>query len=133
MKNLICSNDISVKLVLTDQPYILARATVIFLDCIETHGWRVMPSRQMNHLFNEEIWIQAPSVLKGNKEWKEIVYINDKNAYETIQQKIYDAYFMARQKDNDLKNSTKITPNQNIDIDQLSKDIENANLQQPKI
>jgi len=126
--NKINSNDISVKLVLVDQPTILARATVIFLDCVETHGWRVMPSRQMNHLFNEEIWIQAPSVPKGNKEWKEIVYINDKNAYVTIQQKIYDAYFIARQKDKDLKNSIKVSSDENIDIDQLSKDIENANL-----
>ena len=126
--NKINSNDISVKLVLIDQPSILARATVIFLDCIETHGWRVMPSRQMNHLFNDEVWIQAPSVRKGNDGWKEVVYIGDKDAYQTIQQKIYDAYFMARQKDKDLKNSASVIPTENIDIDQLSIDIENANL-----
>lgn len=127
MKNAICPNEISVRLILANQPYLLAIATVTFLDCIETHGWRVMPSRQMNHLFNEEIWIQAPSVPKGGKDWKEIVYISDKDAYVTIQQKIYDAYFMARQKDKDRKNSATTVPDENIDIDQLSKDIENAN------
>lgn len=128
MKNIICPNEISVKIVLANQPFILARATVTFLDCIETHGWRVMPSRQMNHLFNEEIWIQAPSVRNGNEGWKEVVYVSDKDAYEVIQQKIYDAYFLARQKDKDRKNSIKNMPDENIDIDQLSKDIENTNL-----
>lgn len=90
-------NDIKVKLTLVEKEKMFARATVIFFDVIETHGWRVMPSVHEHPQFGELIWIQAPS-FKAFKNWKEIVYIPDKKAWELVNERIYDAFCMARSK-----------------------------------
>lgn len=90
-------SDVKVKITLVEKEKMLARATVIFFDVIETHGWRVMPSEHEHPQFGELIWIQAPS-FKTFKGWKEIVYIPDKRAWELVNERIYDAFCMARSK-----------------------------------
>jgi hypothetical protein len=103
----------------------LARVSVILFDCFETHGWRIMPSKILHPLFNEYLWIQGPAIQdKRTKEWKDIVYISDKNTYEMIISKIFDSFFMARQKEIGNKNTINAQPE--IDIDQLCKEVDNA-------
>lgn len=90
-------SDIKVKIVLKEHKNMLARATVIFFDVLETHGWRVMTSAYQHPQFGEQIWIQAPS-FPVFKTHKEIVYINDKKTWELVNERIYDAFCMARSK-----------------------------------
>lgn len=90
-------SDIKVKIVLKEHKNMLARATVIFFEVVETHGWRVMTSEHEHPQFSERIWIQAPS-FKTFKNWKEIVYIPDKKTWELVNECIYDAFCMARSK-----------------------------------
>lgn len=125
MQSKISHEDISVKIDLINKPEILARATVILLNCFEIHGWKIMPSRHMNPLFNEDIWIQPPSVeIKKIHKWYEIVFINDKGTYEFVQSKIHDAYFMAKQKDMNYKDLLS----KEFDPDKVAEEVENANL-----
>lgn len=90
-------DNIEIRIKLGDTKSYLARATVIFFGCIETHGWRVMESTKMHPQFGEHIWIQAPSIKAGPK-WKEIVYISDRKAWELVHEMIFDAFHMARSK-----------------------------------
>lgn len=89
--------NIKVKIRLLNSETLLAQATVIFDDLIETHGWKILRSIHMHPKFQENIWIQAPSYKPGGT-WKEIVYITDRKLHEEIQDKIYDAYHMAKTK-----------------------------------
>lgn len=90
-------NDIKIKITLSDKKPMLARATVVFFDIIEIHGWRVLESEHEHPQFGERIWIQAAS-FKVFKNWKEIVYISDKRSWELVNERIYDAFCMARSK-----------------------------------
>jgi hypothetical protein len=90
-------NDISIQIKLLDTGNLLARATVILFGIWEEHGWRVMRSKKMHPQFGEEIWIQSPS-FKTSVKWQELVFINNRKLWEQVQEKIYDAYFMARNK-----------------------------------
>ena len=90
-------NDIKVKVTLGGKEPMLARATVILFEVIETHGWRVMTSTKEHPQFGEYLWIQAPS-FKTFKGYKEIVYISDKRTWELVNEHIYDAFCMARSK-----------------------------------
>ena len=92
------SDDIKIQIKLLDANTLLARATVIFFEIVETHGWKVMRSNRMHPNFGEEVWIQAPCYRKSDGKWKEIVYITDRRLYEQVQEKIYDAYHMAKTK-----------------------------------
>lgn len=94
-------NDIKVQIRLLNSDTLLAQATVIFFEVLETHGWKVLKSNRMHPNFGEEIWIQAPSYKRqknGKTDWKEIIYITDKKQYEQVLEKIYDSYHMARTK-----------------------------------
>lgn len=95
-------NDIQVKVSILNSGYLLARATVILFGGWEEHGWRIMKSVKNHPLFGEPIWIQAPCYQttnkKGEKVWKEIVYIEDRPTWELVMEAIYDAYHMVRSK-----------------------------------
>jgi hypothetical protein len=99
-------NDIKVKVTLGGKEPMLARATVIFFEAIETHGWRVMTSEHEHPQFGEYLWIQAPS-FKTFKNWKEIVYIPDKKTWEMVNECIYDAFCMARSKKTGIEGMEK--------------------------
>lgn len=89
--------NIKVKIHLLNSETLLAQATVIFDNLIETHGWKIRRSKFMHPEFQEKLWIQAPSYQqKGN--WREIVYISDRQLNDEIQRRIYDAYHMAKNK-----------------------------------
>ncbi|GIW69349.1 MAG: hypothetical protein KatS3mg101_0096 [Patescibacteria group bacterium] len=101
---MITIDDITIKIRMLNRPWLLAQATVIFSDIIETKGWKILRSTKMHERFQEEIWIQAPSFSKGainGKEvWDEIIWINDRRLYEQIEEKIYNAFFAKRNKEN---------------------------------
>jgi len=92
-------NDIKVQIKLLNSNTLLAQATVIFFETLETHGWKVLKSNRIHPNFGEEVWIQAPSYKRhknGKTDWKEIIYITDKGLYEQVSEKVYDAYHLAR-------------------------------------
>lgn len=95
-------DDIVVSVVISSSKNSLARATVIFFGLIETHGWRVMQSKQMHPVFQEEIWIQSPCFKtydsSGKPKWKENVYIDDKESWELVHRMIYEAYTSEKNK-----------------------------------
>jgi hypothetical protein len=93
----ITSHDIKVKLQLTDKSPMIARATVIFGEIIETHGWRIFKSIKnvMHPKLQEYIWIQPPSYPAG-KKWKPIVWTDDKDLYSYIEECLYDALCQKR-------------------------------------
>ena len=95
--NPICIQDITIQLKLLNTGNLLARATIILFGVWEEHGWKVMKSKKMHPQFGDDIWIQSPSYPSTGK-WQEIVFINDRKLWEQVQEKIYDAYFMARNK-----------------------------------
>lgn len=98
-------DDIEVKVKILNADNLIARVTVIFFSCVETHGWRIMKSTKTHPIFQENIWIQPPcfKAPKTKSGWKEIVYINHKNTFEFIQSMIYDAYHMLRSKEEELE------------------------------
>lgn len=98
----ITPQDIKIKIKLLNSTTILAQATVILFDCWEEHGWKILKSNRIDPISQEEIWIQAPSYRLGNG-WKEIVFINDRELYDTVLSKIYDAYHMAKSKNDGQK------------------------------
>ena len=94
--------DIKIKIKLLDSLTILAQATVILFDCWEEKGWKILKSDRIHPVFQEEIWIQAPSYHRFGK-WHEIVFINDRPLYDKVQEKIYDAYHLAKTKNDGLR------------------------------
>lgn len=99
--NQLNAEDITATVMLsTNTSSCLARATVVFYGIIETHGWRIMTSKMMHKVFQEEIWIQAPCFKghdsSGLPRWKETVFIDDKESWELVHKKIYEAYKEAR-------------------------------------
>lgn len=100
--SLIDSSNIKIQISLVDSPKLLARVTVVLFGIWEEHGWRVMPSSKMHPKFCEQLWIQAPSFpvtnKNGSKGWKESIFISDRDIWELVHEKIYDAYHMARSK-----------------------------------
>jgi len=99
--------EIKIKIKLLDSPTILAQATVILFDCWEEHGWKILKSSKIHPDFQEEIWIQAPSYHIGGG-WREIIFITDRDLYEAVLSKIYDAYHMAKTKAEGIKSIAKI-------------------------
>lgn len=90
-------NDIKVKVKLLKSEKILAQATVTLFDVWEEHGWKILRSDRIHPDFQEKIWIQAPS-FNTFGSWKEIVFIDDRRLYNQVQEKIYDAYCLAKNK-----------------------------------
>lgn len=91
-------NDITVKVKLLKSDTILAQATIILFDVWKEHGWKILKSDRLHPQFQDFIWIQAPSY-KFIGKWNEIVFIDDSKLFEQVQEKIYDAYHLARSKD----------------------------------
>jgi len=94
-------NDVKVKIkLLKSSGKILAQATVILFDVWEEHGWKILTSNKIHPVFQESIWIQAPSFKLKNKEgkldWRETVYIADPKLYSSVEEKIYDSYCLVR-------------------------------------
>lgn len=126
----ITTTDIKIKIKFLNHPHILAQATVILFDIWETHGWKILKSKKMHDVFQEELWIQAPCYRSTNSEgklvWKEIVFINNRRLYDQVQEKIYDTYCMARSKKEGLeevegKNQFK----DDIDLDEIEESLTN--------
>lgn len=88
-------SDIKIKIKLLKSETVLAQATVILFDVWEEHGWKILKSNRIHPVFQEKVWIQAPSYKKFG-DWKPLIFINDRKLYEQVQQKIYDAFFMAQ-------------------------------------
>ncbi len=123
---LLSRNDIEIRITILNADNLIARATVIFFGCVETHGWRIMKSTIMHPVFQENIWIQPPCFRapKTKSGWKEIVYINHKNTFEFIQSMIYDAYHMARSKKEGLEaTENKESSKEKMDLEVKSEDI----------
>lgn len=117
MNMIIHPNDIKIKIKMLNSETLLAQATVILFDVWEEHGWKVLKSDRMHPVFQEEIWIQAPSYKKfGN--WKELVFISERDLYDKLQEKIYDAYCMARNK-NEGQESVVNNQNEEINIEDI--------------
>jgi hypothetical protein len=94
----IIADDIEVRLKIINKPPMLAQAEVIIGTNVETKGWRVLQSvkGKLHPRFQEPLWVQPPCYRAG-KQYKPLVYINDKKLYEAIENKIYNAYFLKRQ------------------------------------
>lgn len=123
---MITIDDITIKIRILNRPWLLAQATVIFSDTIETKGWKILRSTKTHPRFQEEIWIQAPSfskgVINGKEVWDEIIWINDRRLYEQVEEKIYDAFFAKRNKENGeqgaveaMKQEGKIGASENLE------------------
>lgn len=113
-------NDIKVKVrLLASDSSMLGQATVILFDIWEEHGWRIMISKKFHERFMEYLWIQPPAYPTkfGKNGWKEMVFVNDGRLYRALEDKIYDAYNLARTKeDSNLPPSEK--PNTSADVEE---------------
>ncbi len=101
-------NDITVKIKLLKSETILAQATIILFDVWKEHGWKILKSDRLHPQFQDFIWIQAPSY-KFIGKWNEIVFIDDSKLFEQVQEKIYDAYHLARSKDPNYRVENQIS------------------------
>lgn len=110
-------------------PWILARATVIFLEVVETKGWKVLRSTKRHPRFQEELWFQAPSFPRGTKngkpDWEETVWVADRRLYEEIEEKLYNSYRSARDKE-EGKDGAIEAMNQSEEID-IPENLEDVN------
>ena len=93
--SMITRSDIKVKIKLLSSETLYAQAEVILFDYWHEKGWKVLKSSRPHYQFGENVWIQAPCFKVGN-QWKEIVFIENRDVYELVQEVIYDAYHMAK-------------------------------------
>ena len=125
---MITIDDITIKIRILNRPWLLAQATIIFSDIIETKGWKILRSTKIHSRFQEEIWIQAPSfskgVINGKEVWDEIIWVNDKDLYNQIEEKIYNAFFAKRNKENGENGMAEaMKQKEEIDIPENLEDI----------
>ena len=92
---MITRSDIKVKIKLLSSETLYAQAEVILFDYWHEKGWKVLKSSRSHYQFGENVWIQAPCFKVGS-QWKEIVFIENRDVYELVQEVIYDAYHMAK-------------------------------------
>jgi len=92
---MITRSDIKVKIKLLNSETLYAQAEVILFDYWHEKGWKVLKSSRSHYQFGENVWIQAPCFKVGS-QWKEIVFIENRDVYELVQEVIYDAYHMAK-------------------------------------
>ena len=76
----------------------IAQANVTFFDRLTIKGWRIKSSKYLNPLFQEYLWIQSPS-FQTSSGWNEIVFIEPKEQYQKVHERIYDAYRIAKYKE----------------------------------
>lgn len=111
MKMNIDPNNIKIKIKLLSSATILAQATVILFDTWEEHAWKILKSNKLHDIFQDHVWIQSPSFNAYGK-WKELVFINDLDLYNLVQEKIYRAYKYAKDKEASLNpnhNNNEVT------------------------
>jgi hypothetical protein len=94
---MITRSDLKVKIKLLKSETVYAQAEIILFDIWHEKGWKILKSNRPHYQFGENIWIQAPCFRVGN-QWKEIVFIENREIYELVQEVIYDAYHMAKYK-----------------------------------
>ncbi|KKT39871.1 hypothetical protein A3K29_00810 [Candidatus Collierbacteria bacterium RIFOXYB2_FULL_46_14] len=100
--------DIKVKIkILKGAGKTLAQASITLFDCWTEHGWRIMTSEHLDPILQEYIWIQSPC-FKAGFSWKEMVFIEPKEQYEKVYEKIYDAYRIAKYKEPQEDEAEKI-------------------------
>lgn len=121
-------DDIRISIKLLNSQTILAQATVVLLGFWEEHGWKVLKSNEAHKKFGDCLWIQAPSYQiknkEGKREWKEIVYVNDRRTYELVEEMIYDAYCLARSK----KEGLEAVDNKESSKEKESLEVKNENV-----
>jgi hypothetical protein len=124
---MITIDDITIKIRLLNRSWLLAQATVIFSDIIETKGWKILRSTKKHTRFQEELWIQAPSFQKAIKNgkgiWDEIIWVNDRGLYDQIEEKIYDAFCAKRIKENGEEGIAQAMKDEEIEIPDNLEDI----------
>jgi hypothetical protein len=82
----------SVEIKTINRGRLLAIATVIFNEVVESKGWRIMKSNFSHPRFHRKIWIQPPSYTNSQGERGHQTYINSKQLYEEIENEIYRKY-----------------------------------------
>lgn len=93
------TQDIKVKIkILSGGSVDLAQANVTFFDCITIKGWRIKSSKFLNPVLQEYLWIQGPSYKVGSS-WMESTFIEPKEQYQKVHERIYDAYRIAKYKE----------------------------------
>lgn len=134
---MITIDDITIKIRIFNRPKLIAQAEVIFFNILETKGWKIMHSDRMHQRFQEEIWIQPPGYPNGIKNGKQTygltVWVNDKKLYDQIEEKIYDTFYMLRNKEEGEKSLAEVTDqnqitedykkSEEIDIDEIPDDL----------
>lgn len=124
---MITIDDITIKIRLLNRSWLLAQATVIFSDIIETKGWKILRSTKRHARFQEELWIQAPSfqkAIKNGKEiWDEIIWVNNRDLYDQIEEKIYNAFCAKRNKENGEEGVAQAMKGEEIDIPENLEEI----------
>lgn len=118
MKMKIDSSDIKIKIKLNSSATILAQATVILFDIWEEHGWKILNSNKTHEVFQDKVWIQSPSYNAYGK-WRELVFIDDLDLYNSVQEKIYRAYKYLKDKEESLSPKSELTEEDYENIDKL--------------
>ena len=98
-------SNIKIKIKLLSSATLLAQATVILFGVWEEHAWKILKSNKIHDVFQDYIWIQSPSYNAYGK-WKELIFIDDLELYNTVQEKIYRAYKYAKDKEDSLNKNT---------------------------
>lgn len=90
-------DDFSVKVTIAfAKGNVLAQVHVVICGVFETHGWRIMKSKFIHPVFQEQVWIQPPKYSSG-LEWKNMIFVAHADLYKQLEEKIYDAYHYAKQ------------------------------------
>lgn len=121
MKMNIDPSDIKIKIKLLSSSTILAQATVILFNTWEEHAWKVLKSKKIHDIFQDSVWIQSPSYNAYGK-WKELVFIDDPELYNIVQEKIYRAYKYTKDKEESLnpsQNNNELTEKDYEAIDKM--------------
>lgn len=120
---MITANDIKIKIRLLNHKNVLAQATVTLFDVWEEYGWKILKSNKIHPIFQEKIWIQAPSYKQRNKdgeiEWRGVVFIDNRELWQEVQKRIYDAYHMARIKGTNQESPRKENQDEKINVDEI--------------
>jgi len=70
---------------------VVARASINIGNWLSLKGFRIMPSK-----FREEriqcLYVQPPAYMTRNRQWQDIVFIEDRELWAKIERKIIDAF-----------------------------------------
>jgi len=102
-------NDIEIKIKLLKSEATLAQATVILCGQWVEKGWRISKSKNEHPTFHDYIWIQPPCFHSSGK-WQEMVFIDNRQLYDEVHTKIFDAYLREKNKENIVGDFDEIDP-----------------------